>query len=66
MPLPRSTRSKSITAERDEYVTVPEVEVAAATIAAVAEEPAPRPTHPFVPPPRPEFGRLFAKLRRGL
>ncbi len=46
----------------------PETEVAAATAAAVAvaEEPSPRPSRSVVPPPRQEFGRLFAKLRRGL
>jgi hypothetical protein len=48
----------------------PEPEVAATAAAtaaaAVAEEPTPRPTHSVVPPPRQEFGRLFAKLRRGL
>ncbi len=43
-----------------------ESEVAAATVAAVAKEPSPRPTRSVVPPPRQEFGRLFAKLRRGL
>jgi type II secretory pathway predicted ATPase ExeA len=43
-----------------------ESEVAAATVAAVAEEPAPRPTRSVVPPRRQEFGRLFAKLRQGL
>jgi hypothetical protein len=44
----------------------PEPEVAATAVAAVAEEPTPRPTRSVVPPPRQEFGRLFAKLRRGL
>ncbi|MGA2257422.1 MAG: hypothetical protein ABSG53_22415, partial [Thermoguttaceae bacterium] len=43
-----------------------ELGVAAATVAASTEEPAPRPTRSVVPPPRQEFGRLFAKLRRGL
>ena len=43
-----------------------ELKVAAATVAAVAEEPSPRPTCSFLPPPRQEFGRLFAKLRREL
>ena len=45
---------------------MPETEVAADTVAAVGEEPSPRPTRSVVPPPRQEFGRLFAKLRRGL
>ncbi len=44
----------------------PESEVAAAKVASVTEEPSPRPTRSVVPPPRQEFGRLFAKLRRGL
>jgi hypothetical protein len=44
----------------------PQPEVAAATIAAVAEEPPSRPRRSVVPPPRQQFGRLFAKLRRGL
>ena len=43
-----------------------ESEVAAATLVAVAKEPSPRPKRSVVPPPRQEFGRLFAKLRRGL
>ena len=74
-------KSASITEDREkpQPMTVPmphdrklvrtdgrEAEVAAATVAAVAEEPSPRPTRSVVPPPRQEFGRLFAKLRRGL
>ncbi len=43
-----------------------ESEVAVATVAVPAQEPAPRPKRPAVPPPRQEFGRLFAKLRQGL
>ncbi len=69
---PAAANKLSITAERDEYVAAvahagesrQELEVAAAV--AVAEEPPPRPTRSVVPPPRQEFGRLFAKLRRGL
>jgi len=47
---------------------LPESEVAstATAVAAIAEEPSPRPTRSAVPPPRQEFGRLFAGLRRGL
>ena len=44
----------------------PEAEVAVATVAAIDEDPSPRPKRSAVPPPRQEFGRLFAKLRRGL
>jgi type II secretory pathway predicted ATPase ExeA len=43
-----------------------DAEVAVATVATVGGEPSPRPTRAVVPPPRQEFGRLFAKLRRGL
>jgi type II secretory pathway predicted ATPase ExeA len=43
-----------------------EVRESEAAVAAVADEPSPRPTRSVVPPPRQQFGRLFAKLRRGL
>ena len=43
-----------------------ELEVAATLVAAIAEEPSPQPNRSIVPPPRQEFGRLFAKLRQGL
>jgi hypothetical protein len=35
-------------------------------VAAAIMEPSPRSTRSVVPPPRQEYGRLFAKLRRGL
>jgi type II secretory pathway predicted ATPase ExeA len=73
-----SRKFKSNKAERDEYAVAneagpacagesrEEAEVAAVAVAAVDEGPPPRPTRAVVPPPRQEFGRLFAKLRRGL
>ena len=73
-----SRKFKSNKAERDEYAVANEAgpacagesreesEVAAVAVAAVDEGPPPRPTRAVVPPPRQEFGRLFAKLRRGL
>ncbi len=44
----------------------PDLQVPESEVAAAAEETSPRPTRSVVPPPRQEFGRLFAKLRRGL
>ncbi len=65
-----------IRVERDEHVVVaegrevavqdgPESEAVAVAVANVVAEPSPRPIRSVVPP-RHEFGRLFAKLRRGL
>jgi hypothetical protein len=44
----------------------PETSVAAATVAAIANDASLQPARSPVPPPRQELGRLFAKLRRGL
>jgi len=52
--------------DKSAWKDTPDTEVAAAAIAAITEEPSSRPARSVVPPPRQEFGRLFAKLRRGL
>jgi type II secretory pathway predicted ATPase ExeA len=72
-PLPRAEphaepQSESTPFPQEDRVTydnTPEREVAAVVIAAVAEDPPGR-SRSTAPPPRQEFGRLFARLRRGL
>jgi len=66
-PLPaRPDQTRVAGADGQPGVRREEVETIPPTVAAVAEESSARPTRSVVPPPRQEFGRLFARLRQGL